>query len=227
MFSGTDSGYINEVIPDFLDVTTYIGLTHFVINFMASPLTGNTMRDVHITIPVTLIGLCILIWSIRMLKKDKQTSILLSISPFLSLAVFAFGSGLLTALGRWEVYGASQAFVDRLVSFGTFFWIAVFVLASLAIAKRGRIPQKRVLAVLGLLLVLKISNIPGNVQKKIEYSNTVKEAAEALSDNYPDVTPAEYSILHGPEQRAEVVEYLRTLWTHKVSVFARNREKQQ
>lgn len=224
VFTAKKSVYIDKVTPDFLDVTAYVGLVHFAINFVTSPLIGGTMRDIHITIPVSLIGLGILIWSVRVLGRGVQMGILFNVSPFLSLAVFALGSGLLTGLGRWEVYGANQAFVSRLISFGTFFWIAVFVLASLAIAKRGGMPQKRILTVLGLLLVLKLSNIPGNVQKKIEHSYAVREAAEVLSENYPDVDPAEYNILYVPEQKTKVEGYLRTLWIHKVSVFGQTRE---
>ena len=227
VFTEKKSMYIDKVMPDFFDVTTYIGLLHFTVNFIASPIVGNTMRDIYITIPVTLIGVGILFWSARILQRDKQMNTLLSVASFLSLAVFAFGSGLLTSLGRWEVYGANQAFVDRLVSFGTFFWIGVFVLAALAIVKRGGMPQKRILAVLGLLLVLKIGNVPGNVQKKVEHSYAVREAANILADNYPDVSAAEYSILYAPEQRAKVEQYVRTLWIHKVSVFARTRANRE
>ena len=219
--------YINKVTPDILDAATLVGLGHFAVNFVTSPLIGDTMRDMPIVFPVLLIGLGTLVWSVRILQRDRQTNVLLCITPVLSLAVFAFGSGLLTALGRWEVYGTNQAFVDRLVSFGTFFWIAVFVLASLAIAKRGRIPQKRILTVLGILLALKISNIPGSVQSKVEHSYAVRQAAQVLSERYPDITPGEYSILYAPEQQTKVEGYLRTLWVHKVSVFARNREKQE
>ena len=227
VFTAKKSLYVVKVIPDLLDTSTYIGLVHFAVNFVSSPLIGGTMRDIHITASVSLIGVGILTWSVRALSKGKRMEVILSVSPFLSLAVFAVGCGLLTGLGRWEVYGVNQAFVSRLNSFGTFFWIAVFVLASLAIAKRGGIPQKRILAVLGLLLVLKFTNIPGIAQKKIEHSYAVREAAELLSENYPDVKPAEYNILYAPEQKAKVEGYLRTLWTHKVSVFARNREKHQ
>lgn len=230
-FADKKSMYINQVpvTLDFLDVTTYIGLTHFAINFITSPLIGNTMRDVHITAPVTLIGLGILIWSVRALGKDKQTSVLLSVSPFLSLAVFALGSGLLTALGRWEEFGANQAFVDRHVSFGQFFWIAVFVLGLFALAKRGAIPLKRSLVVFGLwlLFVLKITNIPGDVREHVERSTHIREVAKILSENYPDVKPTQYSRLYHLPQKATVEQNLRTMWTHKVSVFSRNREKQQ
>ncbi len=219
--------YVDKVTPDFFDPATYVGLVHFAVNFVTSPLIGSTVRDIHITVPLSLIGMGILIWSLRMLSNGNRVDVILSVVPFLSLAVFAVGCGLLTGLGRWEVYGANQAFVSRLNSFGTFFWIAVFVLASLAIAKRGALPQKRILVVLGVLLVLKFSNIPGIAQKKIENSYAVREAAEFLSESYPDVNPAEYSILYAPEQKVKVEGYLRTLWIHKVSVFATNRDMEE
>ncbi|MCY4591654.1 MAG: hypothetical protein OXE86_14035 [Alphaproteobacteria bacterium] len=230
-FANEKSVYIDQVpiTLDFLDVTTYIGLTHFAVNFIASPLIGNTMRDVHITVPVTLIGLGILIWSVRALNKDRKTSVLLNLSPFLSLAIFALGSGLLTALGRWEEFGANQAFVDRHVTFGQFFWIAVFVLGVLALVKRGAIPEKRSLVVFGLwlLFVLKITNIPGDVREHVERSIHIKEVARILSEDYPDVKPTEYSRLYHLPQKASVEQNLKTMWTHKVGVFAQNREKRQ
>ena len=227
MLTSKKSAYIEKGTPDLYDSATYAGLVHFTVNFVASPLVGNTMRDIYITIPVILTGVIILIWSLWILRRDKQTNVLLNVSPFLALVAFAFGAGLLTALGRWEMFGTNQAFVDRLVSFGTFFWIGVFVLASLAVVKQGGMSNRRILGVLGLFLLLKLSNIPGEVQKKVEHSFAVREAAKVLSENYPDVSPTEYSILYAPEQRAKVEEYLRTLWVHKVSVFARNREEQE
>ena len=231
VFADKKSMYVNQVpvTLDFLDVTTYIGLTHFAINFISSPLIGNTMRDVHVTVPVTLIGLTILIWSVRALNKNKKTSVLRSVAPFLSLAVFALGSGLLTALGRWEEFGANQAFVDRHVSFGQFFWIAVFVLGVFALVKWDAIPKKRslVLGGLCLLFMLKVTNIPGDVREHVERSIHIKEVAKVLSENYPDVKRTEYSRLYHLPQTATVEQNLKTMWTHKVSVFARNREKQQ
>lgn len=226
VFSDKRSMYVKHVSLDLLDATTYFGLTHFVINFVTSPLVGNTMRDIHITVPVMLIGLSILIWSARSLNRHKQTSVLLDISPFLSLVVFALGSGLLTALGRWEEFGANQAFVDRHVSFGQFFWIAVFVLALIALVNRGATPEKRSLVVFGLwvLFTLKVTNLPGDVREHVERSVHIKEVEKVLSENYPHIQPTEYSRLYHLPQKATVEQGLETMWIHKVSVFARNRE---
>ncbi len=226
VFADNRSMYVNHLSLDLLDATTYIGLTHFVINFITSPLIGNTMRDVHITVPVTLIGLSILIWSVRSLNRHNQISVFLDISPCLSLVVFALGTGLLTALGRWEEFGAKQAFVDRHISFGQFFWIAVFVLGLIALSKRGATPEKRSLVVCGLWLVfvLKITNVPGDVREHVERSLHIREVARILLENYPNVKPTAYSRLYHLPQKATVEQGLETMWTHKVSVFAQNRE---
>jgi len=144
------------------------------------------------------------------------------LSPCLALMAYALGAGLLTALGRWELYGVKQAFVSRYITFGTLFWVAVFLLVMFAIAKTPSKTHRVTFGMLGLLFVLKIGNVPSVVQKSVRISHEVADAAQLVAETYPDVTPDQYSILHSPVQKIE--PYLQTLAEHEASLFAGSNE---
>jgi hypothetical protein len=55
--------------------------------------------------------------------------------PWLLLAFYAVGSAGLTAVSRAPVFGAGQALTSRYVSVAALFWLALAVLATLAIAR--------------------------------------------------------------------------------------------
>ena len=136
--------------------------------------------------------------------------------------VLPLGSGLLTAIGRWEAFGVQHAFVSRYISFGSFFWIAVFVLAIFAIAMTSHKTHKRTFAVLGLLFILKLGNIPSVVQKSVRISNQISIASDQLATSYPDLPPDSYAILHSPFQQIE--PHLDTLAEDEVSLFRARRK---
>lgn len=212
--------YAASSLPNFAAPETLAGLTHYAVNFVASPIV-RFARD--ISIPVTLIGVGILAWSTWTLTRVDKANGVRGIAPFLSLAAFAAGSGLLTAIGRYEAFGVKQAFVSRYISFGTPFWIAVFVLAVFAIAKTGSKSHRILFGVLGLMFVLKIGNIPSVVQKSVKISNQISVAAETLVENDPNMTPDQYSVLHSPLQTIEPqIEILRT---HEASLFSHASEE--
>ena len=125
---------------------------------------------------------------------------------------------MLTAIGRWEVFGVQHAFVSRYISFGSFFWIAVFVLAIFAIAKTPHNSHKPTFAVLGLLFVLKLGNIPSVVQKSVKISNEISRASERLVADYPSGSADTYVVLHNPVQKIE--PQLDILSEYQVSLFA-------
>ena len=213
--NGTAAAYTTSSMPNVLDVGTWLGLVHYALNFVASPIV-RFARDSSLV--AMLIGFAVLGWSIWTLRVAQIEPSGQAIAPFLALVAFSLGSGLLTAIGRWETFGVQHAFVSRYISFGSFFWIAVFALAIFAIAKTSHKSHKRTFAVLGLLFVLKLGNIPSVVQKSVKISNEVSQASQQLAAAYPDVPADTYSVLHNPVQNIE--PQLDTLSEYQVSLFA-------
>lgn len=211
----TASTYASSSLPNFLDIGTWIGLLHYTLNFVASPIV-RFARDSSLI--AMLIGFGVLSWSLLKLRSAQSEPIGQAIAPFLALAAFSLGSGLLTAIGRWEAYGVQQAFVSRYISFGNFFWIAVFALAIFAIARTSHKSHKRTFAVLGLLFVLKLGNIPSVVQKSVKISNEIAQVSEQLAAGYPDVPANTYAVLHSPFQKIE--PHLDVLSQYDASLFA-------
>lgn len=212
----TDSSaaYAVESTPSLTDPAAILGLLHYAINFVASPVV-RFARDSSVVF--FFIGCGLLAWSLWTLRAVAKEKLLKGSAPFLALAAYSFGAGLLTAFGRWEVFGVKQAFVSRYISFGTFFWIAVFTLTLIAIARSSQTSRKFAIGLVGLLFVLKIGNIPSVVQKTVGLSNEIKIAAEALADSYPDTPPEQYAILHQTDQ--VVAPRLDALREHRVSLF--------
>jgi hypothetical protein len=213
----TDSSaaYAVESTPSLTDPKAIVGLLHYAINFVASPVV-RFARDSSVVF--FFIGCGLLSWSFWTLRGVANDTLLKGTAPFLALAAYSFGAGLLTAFGRWEVFGVKQAFVSRYISFGTFFWIAVFTLTLIAIARSSHTSRKVAIGIVGLLFVLKIGNIPSVVQKTVGLSNDIKAAAEQLAKNYPETPPEEYAILHQAEQVID--PRVAVLHTHQVSLFS-------
>ena len=213
----TDSSaaYTVDSTPDFTDPEALLGLIHYAINFVASPVI-RFARDS--SVPAFFIGVSLIFWSLWTLSTIAKDDWLKRVSPFLALAAYSLGAGLLTAIGRWEGFGVKHAFVSRYISFGTFFWIAVFTLTLIAIARSSNTSRKVAVGALGLFFVLKIGNIPSVVQKTVGLSNEIEAAATILAKDYPDVETSDYSVLIHPGQ--EVETRLEVLHTHRVSLFA-------
>ncbi len=212
----TDSSaaYTVDSTPDFFDPSAILGLIDYAINFVTSPIV-RFARDSALV--CFLIGAGLLIWSVWTLRGVAKEKIWQGAAPFLALAAYSMGAGLLTAIGRWETFGAKHAFVSRYISFGTFFWIAVFALALFAIARNQNASRKVAIGAVGLLFVMKLGNIPSVVQKTVGLSNDIKTAAHTLAEDYPDAAPEDFSILHQPGQ--EIGPRLEMLKTHEVSLF--------
>nr|WP_070960813.1 hypothetical protein [Hyphomonas sp. Mor2] len=212
----TDSSaaYTVDSTPDFSDPAAIVGLLHYAVNFVASPVI-RFARDS--SVPAFFIGTGLLAWSLWTLRGVAKDKFLQGVSPFLALAAYSMGAGLLTAIGRWEGFGVKHAFVSRYISFGTFFWIAVFVLALIAISKSSHVSRKLAMGVLGLFFVLKLGNMPSVVQKTVELSNDIHTVSKTLADKYPDIAAEEYSILYHPGQ--EIGPRIEVLKAHRVSFF--------
>lgn len=209
------AAYTAGSLPNLMDIGTWVGLLHYALNFVASPIV-RFARDSSLV--AMSIGAGVLTWSIWTLRAADKQSVWKAVAPFLALAAFSFGSGLLTAIGRWESFGVQQAFVSRYISFGSLFWIAVFVLAIFAIAKTRHRSHKTIFALLGLLFVLKLGNIPSVVQKSIKISNQITQTTEQVAVAYPNVTAPDYAVLHSPAQ--DIDPHLATLAEYEVSFFA-------
>lgn len=217
----TDSSaaYAVESTPSLTDPAAILGLLHYAINFVASPVV-RFARDSSVVFFFLASGL--LLWSLWTLRGVARDTLIKGVAPFLALAAYSFGAGLLTAFGRWEMFGEKHAFVSRYISFGTFFWIAVLTLALVAIARSSHASRKFAIGFVGLILVLKIGNIPSVVQKTVGLSNDIQLAAERLADTYPETPPEDYAELHQPGQ--VIAPRLAVLHTHQVSLFHAGRE---
>lgn len=213
------AAYTTSSIPNFLDLGTWIGLLHYTLNFVASPIIRFARDSALIAM---VIGFGVLLWSLRTIRVTRKWQNEQAVSPFLALAAFSLGSGLLTAIGRWEAFGVQHAFVSRYISFGSFFWIAVFTLAIFAITMTPHKTHKRTFAVLGLLFVLKLGNIPSVIQKSVKISNQIAMASDQLAATYPDTLPEAYTVLHSPFQKIE--PHLETLSEHEASLFKTRRD---
>jgi hypothetical protein len=208
--AGLDTGF-----PTQMDFAALIGFVHYTINFLASPLV-RFARD--ISIPIIIVGLGVSAWSIWRLRQFEGVHFWQRIAPVLALAAYSGGAAFLTAVGRWEAYGVKQAFVSRYISFGTLFWIAVFALVILAIVKLGTRSHRVLISLLGLFLVLKLGNIPSVVKKSLRISADIQATSEVLAVRFPEVTPADYAVLHAPGQ--EIAPHLVILHNHRASFFA-------
>ncbi len=209
------AAYSAASLPDGLAFETWVGLTHYTLNFVASPIV-RFARDSSIL--VAMIGLGLIIWAVWSLRDVGRERLSKGIAAYLALAAYTVGSGFLTALGRWEMFGVNQAFVSRYISFGTFFWIAAFGLVVLALVHTKEQRHRTVFVLIGLLFVLKIGNIPSVVQKSIMLSNQIEIAADGLKQTYPDTPPAAYSVLHSPAQNID--PHLEDLQLNGASLFA-------
>ncbi len=212
----TAAAYTQASTPNLLDANTWLGLSHYTINFIASPVV-RFARDSALL--AALLGLGTLLWAITKLRASQPGKVSTGVLPFLAMAAYSIGAGLLTGFGRWEDFGVQQAFVSRYISFGTPFWISVFVLAAFAIEKTQHRSHKRTFAVLGLLLVLKLANVPSVVQKQVKISGEIAHAADHIIAAYPEIPPDMHAVLHSPDQQIE--PHLETLATHRVSLFRR------
>jgi len=203
---------VQSGLPRGTDLSTMLGLVHYSINFLASPVV-RFARDV--SVPIFFLGIGLLAWSVWEFYKLDHTRLWQGIAPILALAAYSGGAAILTALGRWESYGVKQAFVSRYISFGSFFWIAVFVLVVIAMASRKSRSHRTQIGVLGLLFVLKIGNMPSVVQKTVSLSSDIRASSVIIAAHYPDVDPADYAILHA---QGQVIDpQLEILHAHHVS----------
>lgn len=212
--TGEAAQYSSTALPDLSRGSTWLGLLHYTFNFIASPII-RFARDSSLI--VAAIGSSLFVWGVFKLRPYNPWQDWSAAAPYIAMAAYAFGAGFLTALGRWEQFGTQHAFVSRYISFGTFFWIAVFVMAVFAIERTSHRTHKRTFAVLGLLLVLKLGNIPSVVQKQVRVSGEIAAAAEHVAETYPNIAPEMYAELHAPTQYIE--PHLKTLFVNRASFF--------
>ena len=209
------AAYSASALPDLTDPKTWLGLMHYTLNFVASPIV-RFARDS--AVPVTIIGVGLIIWSVWALRCVDKARVWSGTAPFLAMVAYSFGSGGLTALGRLHMFGTDQAFVSRYITFGTPFWIAVFSLVLLAMAGRPTQKYRGLIAFLGLLFILKLGNIPSVVSKSVQLSKQIQATAEQLHAMPVEPRPEDYLNLHHPAHNIEGrVEVLRQ---NRVSVYA-------
>ncbi|MEO1553085.1 MAG: hypothetical protein AAFR82_04065 [Pseudomonadota bacterium] len=216
-FSAPTAAYSIHALPDLSDPMVWLGLVHYTLNFVASPIV-RFARDS--AVPVSLIGLCLIAWSVWTLRRVNRIEVWSVVAPYLAMIAYGLGSGGLTALGRLELFGVKQAFVSRYITFGTPFWIAVFALTVLAIAKTSDRKHRGLIAMLGLLFVLKLGNIPSVMQKSVRLSTEIEATADWLAPMPVDPVPGDYQSLNHPGH--DIGDRILILKQHRASLYADN-----
>ncbi|MEM7459490.1 MAG: hypothetical protein AAF331_08495 [Pseudomonadota bacterium] len=213
--NASTAAYSVRALPNLSDPMTWAGLLHYTLNFVASPIV-RFARDS--SVPVSLIGLVLIAWSVWTLRRVDKKHVWSGAAPFLAMAAYSLGSGLLTALGRLEMFGVKQAFVSRYITFGSLFWMAVFGLTILAIIRTRPRKYRGVIALLGLLFVLKLGNIPSVVQKSVKLSNLIEAEVNLLVASPGDPLPKDYQSLHQPAH--DISDQILILKDHRASLYA-------
>lgn len=214
-FNAPTAAYSASALPDLLDPKTWLGLMHYTLNFVASPIV-RFARDS--AVPATLIGLGLISWSVRTLYRTDKTRVWTNTAPFLALAAYGVGAGMLTAIGRFDMFGTDQAFVSRYITFGNLFWIAVFSLVMLAMASQPKRTHRNLTALLSLLFLLKLGNIPSVVNKSVQLSQQIQTRAEQLNAMPVEPRPEDYLNLHHPAH--DIGGRIEVLRQHRVSLYA-------
>ena len=168
--------------------------------------------------PAALLGLGLAIWAVLTLRRTTPGWTGL-IAPFVGLALYGLGAGLLAAYAR-KGLGVDQALVSRYISFGNFFWLGVLGVAVLAIAKAEK-PLARGLAlgVIGLVVLLKLGNTANVLIAKDVVGDHRKmvEAVERIRATYPNIDEADLLLFStGPQK---VRARLDLLARERLSIF--------
>lgn len=211
-----DLAYIDTQSPSSGSLSSIFGLIVYALNYLGSPLV-RFAND--ISIPMTLLGGGLALWALLQLR-ERAENILALAAPYLALMAYAAGAGLLTGMGRWETFGAEQAFVSRYITFGNFFWLGVFGLCLLALHTREESAKRArwIIGLLGFCLVLKVGNIPSVASKSARTSNLVAAAAQHITETFPNTDPAKYAVTHAATQ--DITARIKILQKHQVSFFA-------
>ena len=215
--NANETSYLASTSPPLTDVKSLIGLTHYSLNFLGSPIV-RFARD--IAVPITLLGAGLAIWALLSLRHNKH--FIKAVIPILALMAYAAGSALLTSYGRWQDFGVKQAFSNRYITFGNFYWIGIFVLCILASGKASMksspIRISRILiGICSLLLVLKSGNSIGAAYKRILHAQTMNSAAEQIVTQYSDHNKELYKTFSSPHQN--INPRLDILKKNNVSLF--------
>lgn len=162
--------------------------------------------------PVVIFGLAMLWIALRDLFLDSRRLAAL----WSMVAVFGFGAALLTAYGRYDMYGAHQAWVIRYGSFAGLLWFAVIG----AMTSAGYWRHENRLRRIGLkaLTFMFVFNSLHFIPQARDFSDDAHELAHTAQREWPEVAPDVLASLY-PTDPAVAVRGLQYLHDHRYPPF--------
>ncbi|MEM9284982.1 MAG: GtrA family protein [Pseudomonadota bacterium] len=179
---GADNSYAESVLPD-LSWSSLAGLSLFVVNFVCSPITRFTDA---IEFPVLVLTALLLFLSIRSALRTQQLPDRV-LKPSLAFVTLALGAGGMTALGRWAVFGANQAFVGRYITFGNLFWIGTVILFVWSLRHATGAVRSIGIGFLCLLMVMKAIGCFNSATKWAGRRSDILDSAQFIAACYPEL----------------------------------------
>ncbi len=202
----SDWTYIETFGPTSGFAQSLLGVAHFGLNFLASPVSRFTT---DLAVPFAFIGLGLGLWSIHRLYGERGLNAMRAAAPIVALAAYAAGAAILTAAGRWQVYGAEQAFTMRYITFGNFFWICTLALAILAAPSLSLRRRRWLYVLVGTICAMKVGNSISAANVQAGVSASIHMAAQQLRSQYPSPDPALLAqVSDGGQNAAQALDIL-------------------
>jgi hypothetical protein len=135
-----------------------LGYFRYFATYLGSPLAAFSgshwpPRDTGIAALVGTAGLVALLFATRQELRSSGTEALRRLAPFIGLAAYGIGSGLLAARSRFH-HGIPQALTPRYTTFSSLFWIGLIGVLSVRMASSGSGKRWRWgLAAIGVLIL--------------------------------------------------------------------------
>ena len=194
----------------------------YAMNYAASAV---TRFSPDIALPIFLISVGILAWCVIVFYRAKQ-HVLMSLAPALALMLYAGGAGMLTGLGRLDVFGADTAFLGRYITFANLYWIGLIGLVFAVRPVMSKRTNRGLGVYLGLLVAMKLGTVGNVVSSALPHAQEVRQAAVQLRACYPDTDRATLEAFFGPTQMRRAKRHLEYLEANQVSLFRQAQDKE-
>ena len=214
----TRTGYAESLLSGHSLSETLFGTLHYLANFMGSAIARISRTGAPW---VAVLGLLALVAALIALARRGWPS-LLAMRGVLALIAFAFGAGLLTALGRWPTFGTEQAFANRYITFANYAWLGLILIAFALAARWPKRIRRAALAALVLFASAKCVNDLSAV-RNARLAIRINAAAVELACQYPEVSPEIRALISADSQ--EIDTGLQTLQAYQASLFRPEKTK--
>jgi hypothetical protein len=185
------------------------GIAHYSVNYLG----GGVVRFASIlSVPVVACATMILLLTlIRLWRESRRATALWSM-----IAVFACGAALLTAYGRFNPFGANQAFVIRYGSFASLYWFAVFgaILSLRDLQSESRLVRRGY----KVLVFMFIFNSLHFVPQAFDFYDDARTLEKSIAKHWPDV-PEKVLLGLNPDQPETAMSQLQYLYDHAYPPF--------